>query len=65
MSKGIRFIDGKEFMLNGRYSSKPRAEYVAEAHGREWEVVKVLKTPHRFGDYSVWVHGRKVAECVA
>lgn len=56
--KGVRFISGREFLLCGRYSSRGRADYVADALLREWEQTRVRKTPHRFGDWSVWVSGR-------
>lgn len=59
--KGVRFISGREFLLCGRYSSRSRADYVADSLLREWELTRVRKTPHRFGDWSVWVHGKRVA----
>ena len=61
MNKGVRFISGREFLLCGRYSSRGRADYVADSLLREWEQTRVRKTPHRFGDWSVWVHGRRSA----
>lgn len=57
--KGIRFIAGREYFLCGRYTSRGRADYVADSLLREWEQTRVRKTPHRFGDWSVWVSGRK------
>lgn len=57
--KGIRKISGREYFLCGRYSSRGRADYVADALLREWELTRVRKTPHRFGDWSVWVHGKR------
>lgn len=59
--KGVRFISGREFLLMGRYTSRGRADYVADSLLREWEAARVRKTPHRFGDWSVWVSGKKVA----
>lgn len=59
--KGVRFISGREFLLCGRYSSRGRADYVADSLLREWEQARVRKTPHRFGDWSAWVSGRRVA----
>jgi hypothetical protein len=60
--KGVRKISGREFLLIGRYSSRGRADYVADSLLREWEQTRVRRTPHRFGDWSVWVHGRRSAE---
>jgi hypothetical protein len=57
--KGIRTIAGREYFLCGRYTSRGRADYVADSLLREWEQTRVRRTPHRFGDWSVWVHGRK------
>jgi hypothetical protein len=63
--KGIRRISGREFLLCGRYSSRGRADYVADSLLREWEQTRVRRTPHRFGDWSVWVSGRRSTERVA
>lgn len=57
--KGVRKISGREFFLCGRYSSRGRADYVADSLLREWEATRVRRTPHRFGDWSVWVHGKR------
>lgn len=62
--KGVRKISGREFLLCGRYSSRGRADYVADSLLREWEQTRVRRTPHRFGDWSVWVHGKRSATTI-
>lgn len=56
MTRGIRFINGQEYMLAGRFDTK--AEALAEKIFllNEWRKVRVLRIPHRMGEYSCWVH---------
>jgi len=58
-SPGIRFIDGKEFMLSGRFDTKEDAEQEARELRREWNIVKVRMIRHVLGCYSCWVHDAK------
>lgn len=58
-SSGIRFINGQEYMLSGRFETRERALVDAEELRKEWTLVKVLKVRHIFGCYSCWVHGAK------
>jgi hypothetical protein len=59
MTRGIRFIGGKEFMLAGRYLTKQEASAVADELRKQWVLVKILKTRHIFGCYSCWVHAAR------
>jgi hypothetical protein len=56
MTRGIRFIDGREYLLAGRFNTRSGAQDAARLFRQKWGITRVLKTPHRFGDYSVWVH---------
>lgn len=57
MSKGTRFIGGKEFLLGGRVSDKAAATSEAKALRASWEQVRIVKLSSF--DYMLYVHGCK------
>ena len=55
--KGIRMINGQEYMLNGRYSDKEQAQKAADELRYSWSKVRVIKLWEC--DYMIYVHGAK------
>ncbi len=56
--KGVRWINGIEFLLCGRYALMSEALDAAEVLRAEWNIVKVRST---HGTVTCWVHGHKGA----
>ena len=54
---GIRWIDGQEYMLSGRYSDQQRAIDTAKYLRKSWLKVRVIKL-WEF-DFLIYVHGAK------
>lgn len=59
MTKGVRWIDGREFLLAGRKSDKEGAERERDALRHSWERVRIVKLSD--WDYMLYVHGAKSA----
>lgn len=55
MTKGIRWIDGREFLLAGRKSRKEDAKQEAAALRASWAQVRIVKLND--WDYMLYVHG--------
>jgi hypothetical protein len=56
MSKGTRYIDGREYLLCGRYSSGEEARKAAKLARAEWMYVRTVKLNSL--DFMIYVHGR-------
>jgi len=56
-SKGVRWIDGREYLLCGRESNKEHAQWHATALREQWERVRIVKLND--WDYLLYVHARK------
>lgn len=59
MTRGVRWIEGREYLLAGRFNTRSGANDAAKLFRHMWGITRVLKTPHRHGDYSVWVHAAR------
>lgn len=57
MSRGVRMIGGREYLLCGRVGSKEAATSAARSLRREWMRVRVVKLND--WDYMLYAHGRK------
>jgi hypothetical protein len=59
MTKGIRFIDGREYLLCGREFTKEKAKQEKAALLASWERVRIVKLSD--WDFMLYVHGSKRA----
>jgi hypothetical protein len=57
VTRGIRYIDGQQYMLNGRYDSRERALCEAKEARQYWLKVRIIKVWEH--DFMLYVHGRK------
>jgi hypothetical protein len=55
--KGVRWIDGQEYLLCGRYNDKDSASRAAKINREDWERVRIIKLND--WDFLIYVHGRK------
>lgn len=55
MTKGVRWIRGQEYLLNGRYSDKTKAIEAAADLRKSWLKVRIIKLWDY--DFLVYVHG--------
>lgn len=53
--RGIRFINGQEYMLCGRTSERDAAQREAKSLRSSWSKVRVIKISN--WDYMIYVHG--------
>lgn len=56
-SRGTRYINGREYLLCGRYSSKVAAQSAAESSRERWYQVRIIKVNQ--WDFMIYVHGAK------
>lgn len=56
-TKGVRWIDGREYLLCGRADSKEGAQSQARALRASWFSVRIVKL-WEF-DFMLYVHGRR------
>lgn len=54
MTKGIRIINGREYLLSGRAGSKESAESEATAIRRRGKLVRIIRL--RESDYLIYSH---------
>ena len=54
MTKGVRFIDGQEYLLCGRTSERDAAERQAKALKSSWSRVRIIKLNN--WDFMIYVH---------
>lgn len=57
MTKGVRFIDGREYLLCGRAESKTAALEARKALLASWDKVRIVKVWDY--DFMLYVHGAK------
>jgi hypothetical protein len=55
MRRGVRWIDGREFLLCGRESSREDAERAKKTLRDSWERVRIVKLNN--WDFMLYVHG--------
>lgn len=59
MTKGVRFIGGREYLLAGRTTSRERAEQERTALQNTWQSVQIVKLCD--WDFMLYVHALKIA----
>lgn len=57
MRRGVRWIQGREFLLAGRCSDKAKAVIERNALRNSWERVRIIKLWQY--DFLLYVHGGK------